>query len=207
MPGGAVALDGRIEPGDMILQVNEMSFENFSNDQAVEVLKDAVNKRGYVTYVFWSSLKLTAKFRPIKLTVAKSFDAGRANYFAPSREPVRPIDTHAWVQHINAVRGMTMNAIPEGGLKLQELTYIVSLQGPKEHRLPFPVSTRRTMLGGRPAAARRRPMARAVRTQWSALAASSSRSRSAWTLSPRRRRSFKRWPCPIRDSTSEIGLG
>lgn len=31
----------------------------------------------------------------------------------PSREPVRPIDTHAWVQHTNAVRGM-MGMIPEG---------------------------------------------------------------------------------------------
>lgn len=33
MPGGAVALDGRIDPGDMILQVNDISFENFSNDR------------------------------------------------------------------------------------------------------------------------------------------------------------------------------
>ena len=32
---GAVALDGRIEPGDMILQVNDRSFENMSNDDAV----------------------------------------------------------------------------------------------------------------------------------------------------------------------------
>lgn len=103
--GGAVALDGRIEPGDMILQVNDVSFENFKNDKAVEVLKQAVSRRG-----------------PIKLTVAKSFDSGRANYFSvPAREPVRPIDTHAWVQHTNAVRGMaagtivsTMNSIPEG---------------------------------------------------------------------------------------------
>lgn len=103
--GGAVALDGRIEPGDMILQVNDVSFENFKNDKAVEVLKQAVNRQG-----------------PIKLTVAKSFDSGRANYFSvPVREPVRPIDTHAWVQHTNAVRGMAvgtivsaMNSIPEG---------------------------------------------------------------------------------------------
>ncbi|CAK5084503.1 unnamed protein product [Meloidogyne enterolobii] len=73
--GGAVALDGRIEPGDMILQVNDVSFENFKNDKAVEVLKQAVNRQG-----------------PIKLTVAKSFDSGRANYFSvPVREPVRPI--------------------------------------------------------------------------------------------------------------------
>ena len=38
MKGGAVALDGRIEPGDMILQVNDRSFENMSNDDAVRVL-------------------------------------------------------------------------------------------------------------------------------------------------------------------------
>jgi hypothetical protein len=46
MAGGAVALDGRIEPGDMILQVNEASFENMSNDEAVKVLREAVMKPG-----------------------------------------------------------------------------------------------------------------------------------------------------------------
>lgn len=43
---GAVALDGRIEPGDMILEVNEISFENMSNDKAVRVLRDVVQKNG-----------------------------------------------------------------------------------------------------------------------------------------------------------------
>ena len=42
MKGGAVALDGRIEPGDMILQVNDRSFENMSNDDAVRVLLKSV---------------------------------------------------------------------------------------------------------------------------------------------------------------------
>lgn len=46
MKGGAVALDGRIEPGDMILQVNDISFENMSNDDAVRVLRDVVQKPG-----------------------------------------------------------------------------------------------------------------------------------------------------------------
>lgn len=46
MKGGAVALDGRIEPGDMILQVNEISFENMSNDDAVRVLREVVQKPG-----------------------------------------------------------------------------------------------------------------------------------------------------------------
>lgn len=43
---GAVALDGRIEPGDMILEVNEISFENMSNDKAVRVLREVVQKNG-----------------------------------------------------------------------------------------------------------------------------------------------------------------
>lgn len=45
---GAVALDGRIEPGDMILQVNDINFENMSNDQAVRVLRDVVQTPGFV---------------------------------------------------------------------------------------------------------------------------------------------------------------
>ena len=42
-----MALDGRIEPGDMILQVNETNFENMTNDDAVRVLRDVVTKPGY----------------------------------------------------------------------------------------------------------------------------------------------------------------
>uniref|UniRef100_A0A8R1DX17 PDZ domain-containing protein n=3 Tax=Caenorhabditis japonica TaxID=281687 RepID=A0A8R1DX17_CAEJA len=93
MKGGAVALDGRIEAGDMLLQVNDVSFENFTNDQAVDVLREAVSRRG-----------------PIKLTVAKSFENGAQSCFTIPRnsreEPVRPIDTQAWIQHTNAMRGM-----------------------------------------------------------------------------------------------------
>ena len=44
--GGAVALDGRIEPGDMILQVNDTNFENMTNDDAVRVLREVVTKPG-----------------------------------------------------------------------------------------------------------------------------------------------------------------
>lgn len=43
---GAVALDRRIEPGDMILEVNDISFENLSNDEAVRVLREVVQKNG-----------------------------------------------------------------------------------------------------------------------------------------------------------------
>ncbi|XP_078373180.1 segment polarity protein dishevelled homolog DVL-3-like isoform X4 [Oculina patagonica] len=83
MKGGAVDLDGRIEPGDMLLQVNDVNFENMSNDDAVRVLREMVHKPG-----------------PITLTVAKCWDPTPKGYFTlPPSEPVRPIDTSAWVQH------------------------------------------------------------------------------------------------------------
>ncbi|CAL8092199.1 unnamed protein product [Calicophoron daubneyi] len=98
MRGGAVAQDGRIEPGDMILEVNRISFEDMSNDEAVRVLREEVQKPG-----------------PITLVVAKCWDPSPKNYFTvPRQEPVRPIDPRAWVLHTNAMTG-AMNNLPVGG--------------------------------------------------------------------------------------------
>ena len=84
-----------LDPGDMILQVNDISFDNMSNDDAVKVLKDVVQKPG-----------------PIRLVVAKSWDpspssqGGRGGGLSlPRSDPVRPIDPGAWVAHTAAVRG------------------------------------------------------------------------------------------------------
>ncbi|GAB6031270.1 Segment polarity protein dishevelled DVL-3 [Chamberlinius hualienensis] len=96
MKGGAVALDGRIEPGDMILQVNDINFENLSNDDAVRVLREVVQKPG-----------------PIKLVVAKCWDPNPKGYFTiPRTEPVRPIDPGAWVAHTAAARGEYLGRPP-----------------------------------------------------------------------------------------------
>ncbi|KAK3545361.1 hypothetical protein QTP70_005984 [Hemibagrus guttatus] len=89
MKGGAVAADGRIEPGDMLLQVNDINFENMSNDDAVRVLREIVHKPG-----------------PITLTVAKCWDPSPQGYFTlPRNEPIRPIDPAAWVTHSVAMTG------------------------------------------------------------------------------------------------------
>ncbi|TWW76663.1 Segment polarity protein dishevelled -like protein DVL-3 [Takifugu flavidus] len=64
MKGGAVAADGRIEPGDMLLQVNDTNFENMTNDDAVQVLRDVVHNPG-----------------PITLTVAKCWDPNPQSCF------------------------------------------------------------------------------------------------------------------------------
>ncbi|XP_028911163.1 segment polarity protein dishevelled homolog DVL-2 [Ornithorhynchus anatinus] len=106
MKGGAVAADGRIEPGDMLLQVNDMNFENMSNDDAVRVLRDIVHKPG-----------------PIVLTVAKCWDPPPQAYFTlPRNEPIQPIDPAAWVSHSAALTGAfpaypgssSMSTIPSG---------------------------------------------------------------------------------------------
>uniref|UniRef100_A0A674PHJ6 Dishevelled segment polarity protein 1a n=1 Tax=Takifugu rubripes TaxID=31033 RepID=A0A674PHJ6_TAKRU len=68
MKGGAVAADGRIEPGDMLLQVNDVNFENMSNDDAVRILREIVSKPG-----------------PISLTVAKCWDPSPRSYFTIPR--------------------------------------------------------------------------------------------------------------------------
>ncbi|XP_071147678.1 segment polarity protein dishevelled homolog DVL-3-like isoform X4 [Mytilus galloprovincialis] len=95
MKGGAVAQDGRIEPGDMILEVNGISFENLSNDDAVRVLREAVQKPG-----------------PITLVVAKCWDPSPKGYFTvPRQEPVRPIDPSAWVAHTTAMQQNFMHGI------------------------------------------------------------------------------------------------
>ncbi|XP_020953099.1 segment polarity protein dishevelled homolog DVL-1 isoform X3 [Sus scrofa] len=102
MKGGAVAADGRIEPGDMLLQVNDVNFENMSNDDAVRVLREIVSQTG-----------------PISLTVAKCWDPSPRSYFTiPRADPVRPIDPAAWLSHTAALTG----ALPRYELEEAPLT-------------------------------------------------------------------------------------
>ena len=77
MKGGAVALDGRIEPGDMILQVNDINFENMTNDDAVRVLRDIVQKPGPI------KVKTTTTLSELKLKVFVSLPAGCSQVLGP----------------------------------------------------------------------------------------------------------------------------
>uniref|UniRef100_A0A8K9XB80 Dishevelled segment polarity protein 1 n=1 Tax=Oncorhynchus mykiss TaxID=8022 RepID=A0A8K9XB80_ONCMY len=119
MKGGAVAADGRIEPGDMLLQVNDVNFENMSNDDAVRILREIVSKTG-----------------PISLTVAKCWDPSPRSYFTiPRAEPVRPIDPAAWISHTTALTG----PYPHYGmttLSLQSHTQTTNLTTCRYLRLP-----------------------------------------------------------------------
>ena len=88
-----MAQDGRIEPGDMILQVNEFSFENMSNDDAVKILRDVVVRPG-----------------PIKLVVAKCWNPNpQYDLTLPKNNQMNMRstagDAQSWVEH--ATRMMT----------------------------------------------------------------------------------------------------
>ncbi|KAK3793983.1 hypothetical protein RRG08_011514 [Elysia crispata] len=110
MKGGAVAQDGRVEPGDMILEVNGVSFENMSNDDAVKTLREAVQKPG-----------------PIVLVVAKCWDPNPKGYFTvPRQEPVRPIDPSAWVAHTTAMREQYMGRAGPSAPSISNMTSTTS---------------------------------------------------------------------------------
>ncbi|UJR27937.1 hypothetical protein I4U23_009197 [Adineta vaga] len=109
MKGGAVDADGRIQPGDMILQMNDISFEHISNSDAVRLLRETVKDA-----------------KSIKLVIAKRWndhhgfmdDDESDGYFPlphqaimnnnnknnnPRQDPIRPIDPRQWVAQTNAV--------------------------------------------------------------------------------------------------------
>lgn len=82
----AVALDGRIEPGDKLIQVNDRNLEELTNEEAVKVLKEAVIRRG-----------------PLKLVVAKFVENNKNDPIAGLKEAIHPINTAAWVAHAQAM--------------------------------------------------------------------------------------------------------
>lgn len=80
--------------------MNDVNFENMTNDEAVRVLREVVQKPG-----------------PIKLVVAKCWDPNPKGYFTiPRTEPVRPIDPGAWVAHTQALRSHEPVLAPDATL-------------------------------------------------------------------------------------------
>ncbi|XP_059955202.1 segment polarity protein dishevelled homolog DVL-3 isoform X2 [Mesoplodon densirostris] len=103
MKGGAVAADGRIEPGDMLLQVNEINFENMSNDDAVRVLREIVHKPG-----------------PITLTVAKCWDPSPRGCFTLPRS----LDDFHLSIHSDMAAIVKAMASPESGLEVRDRMWL-----------------------------------------------------------------------------------
>uniref|UniRef100_A0A915Q0L0 DIX domain-containing protein n=1 Tax=Setaria digitata TaxID=48799 RepID=A0A915Q0L0_9BILA len=90
--GGIVDLDGRIEVGDQIVQVNRNSFENLSDVEAVDLLRKAAASR-----------------RPITLYVAKrtcSSSDKRADILSGIASETMPIDISLWVESTKPAKGL-----------------------------------------------------------------------------------------------------
>ncbi|KAM9813139.1 segment polarity protein dishevelled homolog DVL-3-like [Syngnathus typhle] len=86
---GAVAADGRVRAGDVLIRVNEVNVEKATSSQAVQVLRDAFQKPG-----------------PLSLTLLRFWEPPPDGLFTlPRGEPVRPIDPASWVSHTAAVTG------------------------------------------------------------------------------------------------------
>ena len=49
--GGAVEADGRISSNDLILNVNDISFENIGNGEAAGILQEIAKKPGPIKLV------------------------------------------------------------------------------------------------------------------------------------------------------------
>jgi segment polarity protein dishevelled len=90
----------------MILQVNDISFEGLSNDDAVKILRETVQKPGYVKLSILRYIYYNLLFnRPIKLVVAKCWDPTPRGYFTlPRHEQARPVDPLSWLAHTQAVQ-------------------------------------------------------------------------------------------------------
>lgn len=84
MKNSVVDQDGRVEPGDMLLQVNDINLEDMTFEDGVAVLREAVGFRG-----------------PLKLVFAKCYEEERN--LVSREEAVHPIDTAAWVAHTAAL--------------------------------------------------------------------------------------------------------
>ncbi|KAK6010707.1 domain found in Dishevelled, Egl-10, and Pleckstrin, partial [Ostertagia ostertagi] len=78
---GAVAKDGRIEVGDQIVQVNNRSFENLTEAQAVRVLRE-----------------VAAAKKPLVLFVAKYSRGNDYDPLSTLASETLPLDVSLWVQ-------------------------------------------------------------------------------------------------------------
>uniref|UniRef100_A0A8C2D7B0 Dishevelled segment polarity protein 1b n=1 Tax=Cyprinus carpio TaxID=7962 RepID=A0A8C2D7B0_CYPCA len=116
MKGGAVAADGRIEPGDMLLQVNDVNFENMSNDDAVRILREIVSKNG-----------------PISLTVAKCWDPSPRSYFTIPRGHIKLIillsftefdDLPLTVGKTDMATIVKVMQLPDSGLEIRDRMWL-----------------------------------------------------------------------------------
>ncbi|VDM53356.1 unnamed protein product [Angiostrongylus costaricensis] len=106
LPDGAVAKDGRIEVGDQIVQVNNRSFENLTEAQAVRLLREVAAAKKWVTHpdFFLALLFVRQCVRfvegkaPLVLFVAKYSRGNDYDPLSSLASETLPLDVSLWVQ-------------------------------------------------------------------------------------------------------------
>ncbi|CAF5108944.1 unnamed protein product [Rotaria magnacalcarata] len=104
MKGGAVDADGRIQPGDMILQMNDISFEHISNSDAVRLLRETVKDAKSIKLVIakrWNDHHGLINDDEMNGYFPFQHQAARNNN--TRQDPIRPIDPRQWIAQTNAV--------------------------------------------------------------------------------------------------------
>uniref|UniRef100_A0A2K5C9Y8 Dishevelled segment polarity protein 3 n=1 Tax=Aotus nancymaae TaxID=37293 RepID=A0A2K5C9Y8_AOTNA len=121
MKGGAVAADGRIEPGDMLLQVNEINFENMSNDDAVRVLREIVHKPGYG----WNgALAMTGTFPAYGMSPSLSTITSTSSSITSSIPDTERLDDFHLSIHSDMAAIVKAMASPESGLEVRDRMWL-----------------------------------------------------------------------------------
>lgn len=94
-------------------QVNDVNFENMSNDDAVRILREIVSKPGWESLLLldgspktFSTSQILAlhvcfiPYRPISLTVAKCWDPSPRSYFTIPRG-IKTAESYTWNPMLN----------------------------------------------------------------------------------------------------------
>ena len=109
--GGAAELNGRIEPGDLILEVNGVDLERMTNDQALQVLRSQLERGGLVRILIAKYWDMDGEERE---------DTGRRG--EPLYEPIGSV--HSMVSHhpsqpavgkMYAASGSIVDSVPPTG--------------------------------------------------------------------------------------------
>uniref|UniRef100_A0A8C2K675 Dishevelled segment polarity protein 3a n=1 Tax=Cyprinus carpio TaxID=7962 RepID=A0A8C2K675_CYPCA len=130
MKGGAVAADGRIEPGDMLLQVNDINFENMCNDDAVRVLREILHQFFFpirpIDPAAWVShtAAMTGVYPPYGMSPSMSTVTSTSSSISSSIPETERFDDYHLSVHSDMATVAKAMACPDSGLEVRDRMWL-----------------------------------------------------------------------------------
>uniref|UniRef100_A0A671QA43 Segment polarity protein dishevelled homolog DVL-3-like n=1 Tax=Sinocyclocheilus anshuiensis TaxID=1608454 RepID=A0A671QA43_9TELE len=131
MKGGAVAADGRIEPGDMLLQVNDINFENMCNDDAVRVLREILHQFYFfpirpIDPAAWVShtAAMTGVYPPYGMSPSMSTVTSTSSSISSSIPETERFDDYHLSVHSDMATVAKAMACPDSGLEVRDRMWL-----------------------------------------------------------------------------------